>query len=105
MNFALLCVFTGTLYVVMGGLLLMLAHGFTSSGLFFIVGCLYDRFHTRTISDLGGLAMYMPNFSTLYFIFTLANISFPFTLNFAGEFLIFLGLVNAKHYCFLLPAV
>ena len=60
--------------------------------LFVCVGILYDRYHTRLQKPYGGLNYFMPIFSCFFLIFTLANISFPGTINFIGEFLVILGL-------------
>jgi NADH-quinone oxidoreductase subunit M len=77
-----------------GGVYLMLAHGWISAGLFAGIGVLYDRYHTRTIRYLGGLASVMPVFSILFFVCTLGNFSFPFTAGFTGEFLLLLGIAQ-----------
>jgi NADH-quinone oxidoreductase subunit M len=74
-----------------GAFYLMTAHGVVSTGLFFCVGIVYDRYHTRLVKYYGGLVLVMPLFVTAFFIFTLANMSFPGTANFVGEFLLFLG--------------
>jgi proton-translocating NADH-quinone oxidoreductase chain M len=75
-----------------GGVLLMLAHGYISAGLFAGIGVLYDRYHTRTIRYLSGLSACMPLFAVLFFVLTLGNLSFPFTGGFTGEFLLLLGI-------------
>lgn len=79
---------------LIGSLYLMLAHGFVSAGLFYIIGCLYSRYHTRIIFYYGGLVTTMPLFSSLILLFVLANISFPGTSNFIAECLILVGLLN-----------
>ena len=93
MNFAMLG-FLNFNYGLIGSLLLMVSHGFISSGLFFCVGFLYERYHTRNIFYFGGLVQYMPIFTITYFIILMANSSFPGTSNFVGEFLVFLSLFN-----------
>jgi NADH:ubiquinone oxidoreductase subunit 4 (subunit M) len=60
--------------------------------LFFLVGSLYNRFHTKNIKYLGGLVSFMRFFSVMFFLFSLANISVPGTMTFVAETLIFLGL-------------
>ena len=78
---------------IQGGILLGLAHGFVSSGLFISGGgVLYDRSSTRTINYYGGLAQVMPIFSILFFILCLGNCGAPLTLNFVGEFLSLYGI-------------
>lgn len=92
MSLVFLGFFSGVTLTVQGASYLMLAHGYTSAGLFAGIGVLYDRYHTRTIRQYGGLATGMPVFGVLFFILTLGNLSFPFTGGFVGEFLILVGL-------------
>lgn len=102
MNFAVLGMFAFNLYGLVGSVLLMLSHGFVSSGLFLCVGSLYDRYKTRLFIYYGGLIRLMPVFSTLFFTLVLANMSFPGTFSFIGELLIFFGLVFSNIvFCFL----
>ena len=77
---------------VEGAIYLMVAHGVVSAALFFCVGVLYDRHHTRLFQYYGGLVITMPLFALGFFTFTLANMSFPGTSNFIGELLIFVGI-------------
>ena len=78
---------------IQGGILLGLAHGFVSSGLFISGGgVLYDRSSTRTINYYGGLAQVMPIFSIVFFILCLGNCGAPLTLNFVGEFMSLYGI-------------
>ena len=69
----------------------MLSHGLVSSALFLCVGVLYDRHKTRLVRYYGGSVSTMPNLSTIFFSFTLANMSSPGTSSFIGEFLILVG--------------
>lgn len=92
MNYLVLGLFTFTSEGLVGSLILMIAHAFVSGGLFVCVGILYDRYSTRLIKYYGGLTTLMPLFSTFFLLFTLANISFPGTFNFIGEFFVLLGL-------------
>jgi proton-translocating NADH-quinone oxidoreductase chain M len=92
MNFSLFGLFSFSIPGLLGGLIATLSHGFISSGLFLSVGVLYERYHSRLLKYYGGLAQLMPFFSIYFFFLTLGNISFPFTLNFLGEFLTILGL-------------
>ena len=76
-----------------GSIILGLAHGFVSSGLFICVGgILYDRSGTRIINHYRGIAQIMPVFSILFFILCLGNCGAPLTLNFLGEFLSLYGI-------------
>jgi proton-translocating NADH-quinone oxidoreductase chain M len=76
---------------VLGALFMMFTHGFISSGLFYSVGILYERYGTRNIFDYGGLKNFMPLFSFFFFILTLANMNLPLTAGFVSEFLVLLG--------------
>ena len=104
MNFALLGIFSNTLWGLLGGMLLMFSHGVVSSALFLLVGVLYDRYHTRLVHHYGGLVQVMPLFVVYLFIFILSNFSFPGTSNFVGELLIFIGLAETIHKITLLCA-
>ena len=88
----LIGVFSNTIQGIEGGILLGLAHGFVSSGLFICAGgVLYDRSGTRLISFYKGIAQIMPLFSILFFILSLGNCGVPLTLNFVGEFMSLYG--------------
>jgi len=92
MNYLMFGLFAFNIEGLVGSLILMIAHGFVSGGLFVCVGILYERYHIRLKKPYGGLNLFMPLFSVLFLIFTLANISFPGSINFIGEFLVLLGL-------------
>lgn len=92
MNYGTLGLFSDNIIGIEGSLFVMLSHGIVSSGLFLFIGFLYDRFGTRIIFYYGGLVQLMPIFSIFFFIFSLANIGFPGTSGFIGEFLIMLGM-------------
>jgi NADH-ubiquinone oxidoreductase chain 4 len=88
----LIGVFSNTIQGIEGGILLGLAHGFVSSGLFICAGgILYDRSGTRLIYFYKGIAQLMPLFSILFFILCLGNCGAPLTLNFVGEFMSLYG--------------
>lgn len=88
----LIGVFSNTTLGIEGSILLGLAHGFVSSGLFICAGgVLYDRSSTRIITYYRGTAQLMPLFSTLFFILCLGNCGVPLTLNFIGEFMSLYG--------------
>ncbi len=96
MGFVVLGLFSLTFFGFVGGYFTMLSHGIVASSLFFLVGVLYDRYKTRNLLYYGGLASVMPLFSFFFFLFTLANIGFPFTSNFVGEFYTLLGVVSSN---------
>jgi len=94
MNLVMLGLFSGSQQGIEGAIYLMVGHGVVSAALFFCVGVLYDRYHSRLIRYYGGLVTVMPLFSFFFFSFTLANMSFPGTSNFIGELLLFLGVFS-----------
>lgn len=84
--------FSNTIQGIEGSIVLGLAHGFVSSGLFICAGgVLYDRSSTRLITYYRGMAQVMPIFSVLFFILGLGNSGTPLTLNFLGEFMSIYG--------------
>jgi NADH-ubiquinone oxidoreductase chain 4 len=93
MGVVVLGLFSNTIQGIEGGILLALAHGFVSPALFICVGgIIYDRTGTRIINYIRGLVIYMPVFTILFFIFTLANTGIPLSLNFLGEQLSLIGI-------------
>lgn len=87
--------FSNTIQGIEGAIVLGLAHGFVSSGLFICVGgVLYERSHTRIIYFYRGIAQIMPVFSILFFILCLGNCGAPLTLNFVGEFMSLYGVIE-----------
>ena len=96
MAYVTLGIFSFDLPAVQGSILLMLSHGLVSSALFMCVGIIYDRHKTRIIKYYSGLIQVMPLFITIFFIFTLANLSFPTTFGFIGEFLVLVGLFQTN---------
>lgn len=87
--------FSNTIQGIEGSILLGLAHGFVSSGLFICVGgILYDRSSTRIIYFYRGVVQLMPLFSILFFILCLGNCGAPLTLNFIGEFMSLYGVLE-----------
>ena len=91
MNLAVLGMFSWNSQGLQGSIYQMVSHGIISAALFFLIGFLYDRHHTRDITYYGGLTTVMPVYSTNFFFFTIANMGFPGTSAFVGELLIFIG--------------
>lgn len=91
MNLVVLGLFTLNRIGIEGAIYLMVAHGVVSAALFFCVGVLYDKTHSRLIKYYGGLVTGMPLLMTGLFIFSLANMGFPGTPNFLGELLMLIG--------------
>jgi len=90
-NVVLLGIISGTSEGLQGALFQILSHGIVSGALFFSVGSLYVRYSVRSLKYFGGLAHFYPIFTIIFLLFSLANISFPLTSSFVGEFLIFVG--------------
>ena len=74
-----------------GAMIVMLSHGLVSGALFLCVGVIYDRLHTREISEYGGLSNNMPGYALLFMLFTMASVGLPGTSGFVGEFLSLVG--------------
>jgi len=87
-----------------GGLIQMISHGFVSAALFLCVGVLYDRMHSRQISDYGGVVNTMPKFAAFMVLFAMANAGLPGTSGFVGEFTVILGAIQANFWYGLLAA-
>ncbi|HEX8140164.1 MAG TPA: NADH-quinone oxidoreductase subunit M [Pyrinomonadaceae bacterium] len=97
MGFVVLGLFSFTETGMQGALYQMLNHGVSTGALFLIVGMIYERRHTRMISDFGGLATVMPWFSAFFVIASLSSIGLPFLNGFVGEFLIMLGMWTSQY--------
>ena len=87
-----------------GAVIIMISHGFVSSGMFAGVGYIYDRMHTRMIHDFGGLVETMPKFASFLMLFAMANAGLPGTSGFIGEFMIILGSININFWVAFLAA-
>lgn len=79
-----------------GAMILMLAHGVTTSALFVIVGILEERAHTRLLPHMGGLLSPMPRLGTMLLLFTLSALGMPGLANFVGEFLVLAGVYQVS---------
>ncbi|MFH1699048.1 MAG: NADH-quinone oxidoreductase subunit M [Candidatus Zixiibacteriota bacterium] len=91
MGFIMLGMMAMNLQGMQGSIIQMINHGISTGALFILVGMIYERRHTRLISEYGGLAHRLPVFSTLFMIVLLSSIGVPGTNGFVGEFLILLG--------------
>jgi len=87
-----------------GGIVQMISHGFISGALFLCVGVLYDRLHSRQISDYGGVANAMPVFAGFMVLFAMANSGLPGTSGFVGEFMVILASFKANPWFGMLAA-
>jgi len=103
MSFVVIGLFSCNLEGLQGSIFLMISHGIVSAALFSCIGILYERKGTRNILYLKNLCNEMPTFSFFFFIFILANIGFPLTSGFVGEFIIITsaGTVNIPVAVFL----
>lgn len=91
LGFVVLGIFAFNTIAMQGAIIQMINHGLSTGALFLIVGMIYDRAHTRMISDFGGIAKVMPVFAVMFMIATLASIGLPGLNGFVGEFLILNG--------------
>ena len=91
MGFVTLGIFSFTQQGIEGSIYQMISHGLISAALFFCVGVLYDRMHTRLINQYGGVVSIMPRYAVVFMIFTLGAVGLPGTTGFVGEFLILIG--------------
>ena len=102
LGFVVLGMFALTHAAVEGSILQMVNHGISTGGLFLCVGMLYERRHTRAISDYGGVAKTMPIFATFFMIMTLSSVGLPGTNGFVGEFMILAGTFQEAYQSHLL---
>ena len=100
MNLCVLGVFSFDLNALVGSCLLAVGHGFVSVALFFLIGCLYERGHTRLVDYYSGVSYLMPIFSLFLFYFIISNFAFPVSINFVAEFLMFLGIAHWNFFNF-----
>lgn len=115
LGFCMLGLFSLKLAGVNGAVLYMVNHGLSTGALFLIVGALYERYHTRNIDEIGGLARKMPWLAFFLVFFTLSSIGLPGLNGFVGEFLVLLGTATSPlvrdaraagplHYGYVIPA-
>lgn len=96
MGYVVLGIFALTMPAVEGAIYQMVNHGLSTGALFLIVGVLYERRHTKLISEFGGIAKVMPLFAAIFMITTLSSIGLPGLNGFIGEFLILTGTFVSK---------
>src|ERR1041384_3277291 len=82
---------------ISGSILYMINHGLSTGALFLVIGMVYDRYHTRDINQLSGLARKMPVFAFFFILFTLSSIGLPGLNGFVSEFLTILGAFKSPH--------
>ena len=98
MGFVTLGFFMFNTWGVEGGLVQMISHGFVSGALFLCIGVMYDRLHSRQISDYGGVVNSMPKFAAFFMLFAMANSGLPATSGFVGEFMVVLGAIQVNFW-------
>ena len=91
LGFALLGIYAGNRLALQGAIVVLLAHGLSTGGLFIIVGALQERLHTRRIDELGGLWSSMPRMGGVALFLAVASLGLPGLANFVGEFLVLTG--------------
>jgi NADH-quinone oxidoreductase subunit M len=96
LGFVMLGIFAFNVEGITGGMLQMINHGISTGALFLIVGFIYERRHTRLITDFGGLSKQMPIFATIFMIVTFSSIGLPGTNGFVGEFLVLIGAFESE---------
>ena len=94
MGFVTLGFFIFSAMGVEGALVQMISHGFVSGAMFFSIGVMYDRAHSRQIADYGGVVNTMPKFAAFFMLFAMANAGLPATSGFVGEFMVILAAVD-----------
>jgi len=107
MNVALMGIMVMNVFGYIGCFVVLLSHGLVSSGLFLMVGFIYDRYKTRFIYYYGGIMQIMPLYSGVLFLMVMANIGLPGTFSFIGEFLLYVAFVQFDLiiYMFMIPVV
>lgn len=91
LGFVILGIWGSTVESVQGAIMVMISHGLSTGALFFIIGMLYERRHTRNIADFGGLARVAPMMATAFVITAFSSIGLPGLNGFIGEFLVLIG--------------
>ncbi len=96
LGFVVMGIFAFTEQGMQGALYQMLNHGISTGALFLCVGLIYERRHTRSIEEFGGIATPMPQYSTMFMIIALSSLGLPLLNGFIGEFLILLGTFSSS---------
>src|SRR5438477_3743571 len=91
LGFVMLGIFALTVQSVQGALMVMISHGLSTGALFFLIGMIYERRHTRLIDSYGGIARVVPMFAAMLTLVSLSSIGVPGTNGFVGEFLVLVG--------------
>jgi len=98
MGFVTLGFFLFNAYGIEGAIAQMISHGFVSGAMFVCVGVMYDRLHSRQISDYGGVVNKMPVFAAFFMLFAMANAGLPGTSGFVGEFVVIMASIKVNFW-------
>ncbi|MDR1708779.1 MAG: NADH-quinone oxidoreductase subunit M [Candidatus Accumulibacter sp.] len=98
MGFVTLGFFIFSALSVEGALIQMISHGFVAGAMFYCIGVMYDRVHSRQIADYGGVVNTMPKFAAFFMLFAMANAGLPATSGFVGEFMVILASVKFNFF-------
>ncbi len=98
MGFVTIGIFSFNQQGLVGSIFQMISHGLVSAALFFCVGIIYDRLHTREISSYGGVANSMPRYAIFFMFMMLASVGLPGTSGFVGEILVLIGAWNNSNW-------
>ena len=104
LGFVMLGIWALTLQSVQGALMVMINHGISTGALFFLVGMLYERRHSRLIEAFGGIARVVPMLAAVLTLVSLSSIGLPATNGFVGEFLVLLGVFRSYPVAALIAA-
>ncbi len=96
---------SGVLLGLNGAMVQMVSHGFISAAMFLIIGVLYERMHSRQITDYGGVANRMPIFVAFVVLFAMANVGLPGTSGFVGEFMVILSAMQISFWYALIASL
>jgi NADH-quinone oxidoreductase subunit M len=88
MNYIVIGIFSLDAKAIFGAIIYMMAHGIVSTGLFFLIGVIYENTGTRDLLNLSSLKYYNSKLIVFFFLFNLANISFPLSISFLAELVI-----------------
>jgi NADH-quinone oxidoreductase subunit M len=105
MSYCIIGLFSFDFLGIAGSILTMFSHGVIAGALFFLVGSLYEKYHTRNILYYSGLSTIMPIHATYFLLFSLANMSLPGLFSFVGELLILMGLVGTSFIVFIILTI
>jgi NADH:ubiquinone oxidoreductase subunit 4 (subunit M) len=105
MNYAVLALFTLDLDGINSSLIYMLAHGLSSTALFYCIGIIYDRFNTRNLLQYQQLMNNYPLLMGFFFIFNLINIGFPLSYSFLAELTILTCLIEVNIFFVIIASI